>query len=359
MKVISSGSHFEIYSDDLQTHDKLPAGTYVVNFNKMSGFSLKKTDDFVHSEEKVYGNHKEKVAKTIETFKAFDRSLGVILSGDKGIGKSMTTQMLSADMIALGYPVIIVDTAYVGISNFIESIQQEVLVLFDEFEKVFSTRRDGGEAQDALLGLFDGISQRKRLYAITVNNLHHLNEFMLNRPGRFHYHFRFGYPSPEEVRVYLSDNLSEEYHGEIKKVVAFSQRVRLNYDCLRAVAFELNNGHSFADAISDLNIVDVETQRYNITIEFDNGLPALKFTDKALDLFQETVTFDGYVDREYSQISFNPKALLIGTNGMVSDGEGVEINIYEDEEDNKYYNAVVTKITVAQKPVQTYSYNAV
>ena len=63
MRVIGYGSNFEIYGNDLQTYDKLPAGTYAVKFNPMSGFSLKKVDDFKQLEEKVYGNHAEKIDK--------------------------------------------------------------------------------------------------------------------------------------------------------------------------------------------------------------------------------------------------------------------------------------------------------
>lgn len=39
--------------------------------------------------EKVYGVHPEKADKVIAAFAMFERNLGVILSGDKGIGKSL------------------------------------------------------------------------------------------------------------------------------------------------------------------------------------------------------------------------------------------------------------------------------
>ena len=37
--------------------------------------------------------------------------------------------------------------------------------------------------------------------------------------------------------------------------MSFSRKIDLNYDCLRAIAFELNTGISFKEAILDLNIV--------------------------------------------------------------------------------------------------------
>ena len=43
----------------------------------------------MHVTEKAYGVHTEKLEKVMDSFKLFSRSLGVILSGDKGIGKSL------------------------------------------------------------------------------------------------------------------------------------------------------------------------------------------------------------------------------------------------------------------------------
>ena len=45
----------------------------------------------------------------------------------------------------------------------------------------------------------------------------------------------------------------------------------MNYDCLRAIAFELNQGISFRDAILDLNILNVNTETYDLSLYLDNG----------------------------------------------------------------------------------------
>lgn len=62
---------------------------------------------------------------------------------------------------------------------------------------------------------------------MTCNELYSLNSYIVNRPGRFHYHFRFDYPSPEAIREYLSDKLKEEAYVEIEKVVEFSRKIRI------------------------------------------------------------------------------------------------------------------------------------
>ena len=137
------------------------------------------------------------------------------------------------------------------------------MVLFDEFDKTFCNNDNNGiSPQTLMLSLFDGISVGKKLFLITCNGIRKLNDYLINRPGRFHYHFRFDYPSYEEIQEYLQDKLEEKYYGEIEGVVAFSRKVNLNYDCLRAIAYEISNGQTFKEAIKDLNIVNIEVVKY-------------------------------------------------------------------------------------------------
>lgn len=292
MKVVNIGTRFEIYNDTLKVYDKLPAKTYTICFEKMSGFHLEAHADLKISE-KIYGVHEEKALKVLRSFAGFDRSLGVILSGDKGIGKSLFAKRLCEMAVAQGIPVLIVDQFIPGVASYIESIDQEVLVLFDEFDKTFGNIRVGeneADPQAGLLSLFDGVAHGKKLFVITCNELRGLNDYLVNRPGRFHYHFRFDYPSDTEIKEYLTDKLSKAYYGEIEKVVAFSKRVNLNYDCLRAITFELNTGEPFETAIQDLNILNLNQEKYRVTCHFTDGT-TLTNRRVYLDLF------DGESDR--------------------------------------------------------------
>lgn len=276
MKAISQGDNtYDIFDDSLRVYEQLPAQSYVVRFSERRGFYLSKYVDMDITEPKVYGVHEAKVEKVLNSFHEMNRSLGVILSGDKGIGKSLFAKMLAATAIQNGYPVIVVDTFINGIASYIESIEQEAMILFDEFDKTFGeVRAKDGESspQTNLLTLFDGLSGGKKLFVVTCNELRRLNEYLINRPGRFHYHFRFEYPSAHEIRQYLEDKLSEKYHGEIDNVVAFSGKVSLNYDCLRSIAFELNHGLTFAEAIKDLNIINIDCESFRVSLRYANGM---------------------------------------------------------------------------------------
>ena len=256
MKVVQSGSQYRIYSNDLKTYDQFPVGTYTIRFSDMAGFYLVPHDNLA-VQEKIYGPHLKKAQKVMASFAEFKRSLGVILSGPKGMGKSFFARILANEVNKAGMPVIIVDTYYDGVSSFIESITQECAVLFDEFDKVFDS-----DDVNTMLSLFDGTGSGKKLYIVTCNQISKMNDYIVNRPGRFHYHFRFEYPSNNEIRTYMQDKLDPVYYGQINKVVEFANKVSLNYDCLRAIAFELNHGEDFADAIEDLNIINIDRQHF-------------------------------------------------------------------------------------------------
>jgi hypothetical protein len=329
-----------------------------VEFHPMMGFYLTEVSSFETTEEKIYGSHAEKITKVLRSYEKFNRSMGIILSGKKGMGKSMFVQLIAEAVVEKGIPVIMVTKAFPGIADFIEEIEQECLVIFDEFEKMFASNRGhfgGGqqqqnpniENQDNLLGLFDGTSQQKRLYAITVNDLSRVNEFMLSRPGRFHYHIRFDYPTAAEIQEYLGDKLAPEYHAEINNVVSFANRVKLNYDSLRAIAFELNEGYTFASAIGDLNILNTDDQRYNVKVMFADG-KSHDLKGQRLNLFSEEIRFDSYMgDGKYFSVSFNPATIIEEPLQMVVPGDAVEVHA-RDEDGDPAENVVVNAIIIKQ-----------
>ena len=315
MRAIHTGNTYHIYDNSVQLYNGLPPKIYGVNFDPMKGFSLYAKSN-ISIKEKVYGVHETKIDKVFSAFKSFDRSLGVILSGDKGIGKSLFAKMLCAKAVELDYPVIIVDEFVPGIAQYIESIDQETVVLFDEFDKTFKKSRndDAPDAQAGMLSLFDGTSVNKKLFCVTCNEMMDLNNFLVDRPGRFHYHFRFEYPTAEEIGVYMRDHLPENKHSEIDKVVEFARKVNLNYDCLRAICYELNRADNFEDAVSDLNIIKPKHgQDVKIFVLFEDGS---RFWERHnVDLFgDDDVEMDfgngSAADDDYIIITFNPCEMI-------------------------------------------------
>lgn len=300
--ILRSNNTFRIFNDSMTASDRLEAGTYLVDFNPMAGYSLTKVEDICVTE-KIYGPHKQTVEDTYDAFECFDRNLGVILSGAKGIGKSLFAKLISQKAIHRGYPIIMVNGYTPDLDRFLDSIEQECVILFDEFEKTFNK-----EQQEYMLSLFDGVRTTgfKKLFVVTCNDLNQLNDFLVNRPGRFHYHYRFDYPTGDELKEYLQDKIAERYWGEINSVVAFGNRVDLNYDCLRAIAFELNHGRSFGDAIKRLNILNIDYIRYRTVLVMKDGTRWSSNSTISMDFFD----YDECTDYQY--VSFKNE-----TNGTI------------------------------------------
>ena len=100
MKIIETGDVLQIKSDNLKTHDKLPVGFYSIRCGQFTGFYLEKHAPIEVNEEKIYGVHEEKIEKVFKTFKIFSRNLGVILSGEKGIGKSFIMTIFAKHLVS-------------------------------------------------------------------------------------------------------------------------------------------------------------------------------------------------------------------------------------------------------------------
>ncbi|WP_194765522.1 AAA family ATPase [Microbacterium sp. UFMG61] len=319
---IETGGHVRVYDDAVRTHQMFPLGTYRVHFSSKEGFSLIRIDDLTVGDERIYGGRDRKVAKIFRSYALADRSLGVMLSGDKGIGKSLFLRMVAEAAREQRLPVVVVSEDHDGIVEFLDSLD-ECLIVFDEFEKIFPAGRrgstDGGNRQNQFLSLFDGLSAVKRIYCLTVNDVADVSTYLVNRPGRFHYHMRFEYPGPDEVRQYLVDQAPNAHPDEIENVALFSRRARLNYDHLRAIAFELEQPDSlFAEVVEDLNIKSIEPSTYRIEARFPDG--KVWSDEVEMNLFERGDVGRTFELRNATRsifVSFTPKDLIFEADGGI------------------------------------------
>ena len=127
---IETGGHVRVYDDAVRTHQVFPLGTYRVHFTSKEGFSLIKVDDLTVGTERVYGGLERKVAKIFRSYALSDRSLGVMLSGDKGIGKTLFLRMVAEEARDQALPVVIVSEANRGILELLDRLG-ECLSVFD------------------------------------------------------------------------------------------------------------------------------------------------------------------------------------------------------------------------------------
>lgn len=335
--IIKVGSSFHIYDSPIETFSQLPQGTFRVEFSPTEGFKLIQVPDIEPGSEKVYGNHDKKVNRILNAYRHMSksRSLGAMMSGDKGMGKSLMLRMLSkAAREELGLPTIIVDTFYPGIAAFLDKIGPSVM-LFDEFEKVFSSDDDDDNRQSQFLSLFDGTSSCSRIYALSVNNLGYVSDYIVNRPGRFHYHIRFDYPDAEEIGTYLRDHVSHVSDKNIESVVNFSKKVNINYDHLRAIAYELaTTDEPFESIIGDLNIKRDSSTPFTVTAVFNDGT-TMEGTSR-LDIFERSSKYVSmYGDCTEGSVTFDPSKHKISTeNGIIEVTDGITWHVSDNEDED-------------------------
>jgi hypothetical protein len=331
MNIVSAGNRYMIYGEEVKTYKILPAKTYKVCFSKMSGFYLTEHNELMVNE-KVYGDHPKKVDKVINTFENLNRNMGVILSGEKGVGKSMFARLLAQKANAKNLPLLIVDYAYPAIEDFLSSITQECVILFDEFEKIFKQDKDNNyDPQENLLSLFDGIDNGKKLYVITCNETRKLNSYLLNRPGRFHYHFVIEAPTNDEIKEYLMDNLNDDAIHWVDKVISLNGVVNYTYDILRAIVFELNNGYDLSETLNDLNIERNRFMYFDVFVQFTNGCTARSVSGIEFDLihaneYYGSCTFTSEIP-ELVKVHANKIIFEVPASALKASGASYEVDI--------------------------------
>lgn len=326
MNIVNSGNRFQVYGEDVKTFKELPIKSYNIEFNKFVGFYLTERSDLTTNGEKIYGNSKEKVNKVLTSYKLMNyRNFGVLLSGQKGIGKSLFVRVLAEQAIKDGYPVVVVTQAIPGIADFISSIEQDCIVVFDEFEKTFKSQEDWNP-QDDMLSLFDGIDGGHKLFIVTCNDLSNLSKYMINRPGRFHYHITMTAPSPEEVEQYMRDKVDPKYEDAIHDVVQLAGAIGMPYDYLRAIAFELNQGYSLKETMRDLNITRTDALKFDVKAYRKDGAVfeawsvKLDLTDREMDWIQVSNYNDRSGKRDSVNIKIRPSlAKLVGSEYIINE----------------------------------------
>jgi ATPase family associated with various cellular activities (AAA) len=285
---LKSGNTFRVSAKEaMDIRESLPAGNYVVKEMPMDGpLYLEMIDDF-EIKGKKYGDLERNTDRILNTFMDRTNSTGVMLAGEKGSGKSLLAKNLAIEGAKrLGIPCIVINAPWVGdkFNAFMQTIEQPCMVLFDEFEKVYSE-----EDQEQALTLLDGVFPSKKLFVLTCNNKWRVNEHMRNRPGRLFYMLDYKGLDTAFIIEYCEDNLKNKDHIEKLCQIAslFSQ---FNFDMLKATVEEMNR---YDEA------PEIALRMLNVKPEFDNGN---KYTVKIIKDGEELAD----TDLESQEWSGNP-----------------------------------------------------
>ena len=183
-KFIKQGNDIAILPRGLE-YDLEPGKVYDLKIREVWGRTITdfKLNGEMNMPPKLYQTKKDKmfIERVLQNyFRAGKNTTGVLLTGDKGTGKSVTAKVIAEKA---GLPIIIIgpETEEKYLEEFFREFDTPVCILFDEVDKSFNTER--------LLTFLDGMHKTtKKLVIMTANDEDRLSEYIKNRCSRLRYY---------------------------------------------------------------------------------------------------------------------------------------------------------------------------
>ena len=295
---------------------KLPVGVYKVNLNPItSELFLTHLQEKFEFPYKVYGVENKFVERVAKTFKNTTGNLGVLMNGVKGTGKTVTSEMICNE---LNLPVLIVPAAYKNLPDFINQVQQDVVVFFDEYEKMYNNY------DSSILTVMDGVlnNEHRKVFLLTTNNSY-INDNLLQRPGRIRYVKEFTDLTLEVIMEIVEDKL---VHKELKdQCVDFISKLEtITMDIVNAVISEVNIHNEDPIVFKDIFNINMIENRVNlyVTDPATSGLTKLEHKDVCIHPIKITNKAVGQW--------FRINDVEIGKISKVIDDKIIVVNTWDD-----------------------------
>ena len=257
---LKTNNIFKKVNGDFSTINELPLGVYNVGLT-LEGWYLEKYADEFTFDYKIYGLETEFCEHVIKTFENTTGNLGIMLTGIKGTGKTVTAKILAN---AFKLPVIIVKDMggnNQGMIEYFSSFNFDSILFFDEFEKNFS------EKDSTILQIMDGVYNigYRKVFLLTTNQMT-VNENLVGRPSRIRYVKKFGNLDLKTVKEYLDDNLKvkEAYQDLLNYIDTLSIST---IDILKSIVNEVNI-HGIEGLTRAKEFFNVSTLKYHYNTYF-------------------------------------------------------------------------------------------
>lgn len=235
---LNVGNTFNQANDAASSYKTLPVGIYHLKYNDIDRkFYLNKMSEKFIIPFKVYDIELDFINKITTCFTRLNKDLGVLLQGIKGTGKTVTAKLICN---RLELPVIVVSEEFEeeDLSAFIATINQDIILFFDEFEKTYTYHTN-------ILKLLDGEYKTnfKKLSLFTVNSSNQLPKYLFDRPSRIRYVKEFASISESAIDEICYDYLEDKENicSNIKEIKNKLKTISIiTIDIIKAICEEIN-----------------------------------------------------------------------------------------------------------------------
>lgn len=239
-----------------QTADYLPNNVFTVKFDPKTGkpylFLLQEKYEFSY---KIYGKDDWFVNRVISSWENNESNLGVLLNGIKGTGKTVTAELIANRS---NCPIIVITEFDESLTELISEIDQDVVILLDEYEKVF-------KESHMILSLMDGTlnTRYKKLFLLTTNEKK-IDSNMLERPSRIKYLKEYTSLNKDIINEIIDDMLLDVSKKE-SILQLLSTLGIITIDLVKSIVKEVNQyGDSVENYREFLNLGEIQKEDFSV-----------------------------------------------------------------------------------------------
>lgn len=221
-------------------YELIKGGVYDLKWDRYEGRAIFTENGKLNLPNKIYELPEDKIFKTrvLNNFNNNDKSVGIMLAGTKGTGKTMLAKVIAKES---NLPIIIVDSQYPAnhLVTFFKQFTTPVCVIFDEIEKNFNT--------EFMLDFLDGVEKTtKKLVLMTCNELHRISEYLQDRCSRVRYVRKY---SPSDNLAFLPMLIEDKQIKNAKEVEEFIKT--------KFTLPSTDNINAFLDEVKELEDEDI------------------------------------------------------------------------------------------------------
>lgn len=265
-------------------YELINGGVYDLKWDRFEGRAIFTENGKLNLPDKVYELEEDTIFKTrvLNNFNKNDKSVGIMLAGTKGTGKTMLAKVIAKES---NLPIIIVDSQYPAnrLVTFFKQFTTPVCIIFDEIEKNFDT--------SSMLDFLDGVEKTtKKLVLMTCNNLNRVSEYLQDRCSRVRYIRKY---TPTDNLAFLPMLIEDKQIKNAKEVEEFIKtKFKLpSIDNINAFLNEIkeleDEDLSLDDIIKYMNINLNDSSTSDITPDTDSISIAIDEDDDLDDLLME------------------------------------------------------------------------